>query len=77
MDKKTQCKKILAYMTIYDNISTWDAMETLHIARLASRIHDLKRQGYNIADRWEKNEHGKRIIPYQERSGNYNNILLY
>lgn len=47
--KKTQCEKILEYMRRYGSISTLDAMLDLSVMRLASRIHDLKCQGYKIS----------------------------
>ena len=46
--KVTQCQRILDYMTEFGSISTLEAFNDLGVARLASRIHDLKDQGYNI-----------------------------
>lgn len=44
----TQCEKIIAYMEAYGSISTMEAFTDLGITRLASRIHDLRRDGYSI-----------------------------
>lgn len=44
----TQCEKIIAYMALYGSISTMEAFNDLGITRLASRIHDLRREGYSI-----------------------------
>jgi hypothetical protein len=40
--------RILDYMRQFGSISTLEAFNDLGVARLASRIHDLKGQGYNI-----------------------------
>jgi hypothetical protein len=46
--KVTQCQRILDYMDQFGSISTLEAFQDLGVARLASRIHDLKSMGYNI-----------------------------
>lgn len=46
--KTTQCQRILDYMDQFGSISTLEAFRDLGVARLASRIHDLKDMGYNI-----------------------------
>lgn len=46
--KTTQCMRILDYMKQFGSISTLEAFNDLGVARLASRTHDLKGQGYNI-----------------------------
>lgn len=46
--KKTQCDLVLDYMRQHGEISTRGAFYDLGVTRLASRIHDLKGQGYNI-----------------------------
>ena len=46
--KITQCQRIIDYMRRFGSISTLEAFNDLGAARLASRIHDLKQQGYNI-----------------------------
>lgn len=46
--KTTQCQRILEYMKLFGSISTIQAFSDLGVARLAARIHDLKRIGYNI-----------------------------
>lgn len=47
-NKMTQTQKILEYLNKYDKITPLEAMRDLGIYRLASRIYDLKEQGYNI-----------------------------
>ena len=44
----TQCNRVLEYMRQFGSISTIQAFTDLGVARLASRIHDLKRMGYVI-----------------------------
>ncbi len=46
--KTTQCQRIIDYMEQFGSISTLEAFNDLGVARLASRIHDLKAMGYNI-----------------------------
>lgn len=46
--KQTQCKRILQYMNKFGSITTYDAFMDLEVARLASRICGLKKQGYEI-----------------------------
>ena len=40
--KVTQCQRIIAYIKEFGSISTLEAFRDLGVARLASRIHDLK-----------------------------------
>lgn len=44
----TQCERILQYMRKFGSITNREAVVLLDIMRLASRIHDLQKQGYNI-----------------------------
>ena len=39
---------VIAYIRAYGSITTLEAFRDLGIARLASRICDLKKQGYNF-----------------------------
>lgn len=59
--KVTQCQRILDYMGQFGSISTLEAFKDLGVARLASRIHDLKSMGYNIVSetRSSKNRFGE------------------
>ena len=59
--KTTQCQRILAYMDEFGSISTLEAFRDLGVARLASRIHDLKGMGFNIKDeiKTSKNRFGE------------------
>lgn len=61
--KITQCQRILDYMRRFGAISTLEAFNDLGVARLASRIHDLKAQGYNITSSigTAKNRYGETV----------------
>ena len=61
--KLTQCQKIIDYMTQFGSISSFEAFADLGIVRLASRIHDLKCQGYNIESeiKTSKNRFGETV----------------
>lgn len=61
--KITQCQRIVDYMRRFGSISTLEAFNDLGVARLASRIHDLKDQGYNISSETKstKNRYGEKV----------------
>ena len=46
--KTTQCARVLRHLTDFRTITQLEAMRDYGIMRLASRISDLKRQGYPI-----------------------------
>lgn len=58
---KTQCERILDYIKDYGSITSLEAVKDLGCMRLASRICDLKKQGYNITTKTEtgKNRYGE------------------
>lgn len=47
----TQTERIIEYLETHDNITQFEALSELGILRLASRVNDLRRQGYNIVSR--------------------------
>ena len=49
--KQTQCERILRHLKDNGSITTWESFTEYGITRLASRIWDLKQQGY----KFEKN----------------------
>ena len=61
--KITQCQRIIDYMKRFGSISTIEAFTDLSVTRLASRIHDLKAQGYNIVSTvgTAKNRYGETV----------------
>lgn len=48
VDKVNQRTKIIEYMRNNNGITSLEAVESLHILRLASRIHELVKLGYDI-----------------------------
>ena len=46
--KKTQCERVLDYIRTFGSITTREAFIDLGVARLGSRIHDLRTAGYKI-----------------------------
>lgn len=61
--KATQCDKVLAYMKEFGSITQLDALHDLGCMRLASRISDLRQQGYPIGRRMKtsKNRYGEDV----------------
>lgn len=47
-NKATQAERVLDYMREFGSITQLDALKDLGIMRLASRISDLKKQGFHI-----------------------------
>lgn len=63
MDKlngKSQCERIIEYMEHFGSITSAEAFSILGCTRLASRINDLRKRGFNIVGRYEngKNRFG-------------------
>ena len=52
----TQCEKILNYIKYNGSITPLYALREFGCMRLASRITDLKAQGYDIISKMESNE---------------------
>lgn len=70
MSKATQAERVLAYMREFGSITQLEALKELGVMRLASRISDLKRQGYAIESKPEAviNRYGEKcyIKRYRE-----------
>lgn len=65
--KEKQTDRVLAYIREFGGITQLEAIRDLAVMRLASRVSDLKRQGYNITgemvavkNRWGENCYVKR-----------------
>lgn len=63
MARVTQCDRILQYIEENGSITSLDAMREFGCMRLASRMCDLKRQGYPVKVEMEnsKNRYGEPI----------------
>ena len=46
--KSTQCELIVEYMKLFGSINPFEALSDIGCMRLASRISDLRKQGYRI-----------------------------
>lgn len=59
--KPTQNQRILAYIEDFGSITQLEALKDLGVMRLASRISDLRKQGYDITSQTEevKNRYGE------------------
>lgn len=65
---KTQCEQILDYISEFGSITSLEAITELGCLRLASRVSDLRKAGYNIEGKFEThtNQKGekKRYVRY-------------
>lgn len=68
MKKTIQKQRILEYMDKHGGITSLDAQYELGVARLASRICDLRKAGYDIVTEW---------ITVRDRYGNDCRVKLY
>lgn len=61
--KSTQCVKVLEYMRQFGSITQIQALQDIGCMRLASRISDLRSQGYAIGRRIKtsKNRYGDSV----------------
>lgn len=59
--RPTQCERIIKYMEDFGSITSRDAINDLGVYRLASRISELKKDGYPITSKVEtvKNRYGE------------------
>lgn len=49
----TQTQALAEYLIAHGSITSREAEDELGIMRCASRIHDIRKEGYRITDRWE------------------------
>lgn len=62
MTKAKQTDRVLDYIREFGSITQLEALQDLGVMRLASRVSDLKRQGYPIEGRIEavNNRYGEK-----------------
>lgn len=65
MNTKTQCKQIAAHLEGGNTITALEALNLFGCFRLASRIHDLRVQGYNIIVERITTDTGKSVAQYR------------
>ena len=61
MEKLTQCEMIINYIKEYGSITTLQAFRDLGCTRLASRINDLKKQGYRFRDEFVTSKNRRKV----------------
>lgn len=73
--KPTQNELVLNYMREFGSITQLEAIVDLGVMRLASRVSDLRKKGYNIISDWvavknrrEENSHIKRYRLVEEQT---------
>jgi hypothetical protein len=62
--RPTQAGKILAYLQAGNRITALEALQQFGCFRLAARIHELRNQGWQIAERMVETGGGKRVAEY-------------
>ncbi len=62
--KMTQRERILKYIREFGSITSWEAYEDLGITQFATRVKELKEQGYEFKTEWEnkKNRYGESVM---------------
>ena len=50
--KPNQCQRVLDYIAKHGGITSYQAQKHIGVARLASRITELRKQGYPIVTEW-------------------------
>lgn len=61
--KMTQREKIVNYIRKFGSITSWEAYRDLGITQFATRVKELKEEGYEFKTEWEskKNKEGKSV----------------
>lgn len=60
----TQNEVILNHLQNYGGLTSLEAIRLYRITRLAARISDLKKNGYNILSETVRKKEGKKTIKY-------------
>jgi hypothetical protein len=60
--KQNQIRRVLNYMRTHNGITSYEAITEISVNRLASRICDMKKMGYDITSKWVDgvNKYGER-----------------
>ena len=62
--KPTQAGRILAHLRAGNRLTALEALEQFGCFRLAARIHELRREGWQIEERTVETRGGKRVAEY-------------
>jgi len=60
--KTNQRTRIVQYLETHDGITQYEAIKSISVMRLASRISEMKKLGYDVRDSWVKgkNKYGEK-----------------
>ena len=62
--RPTQANRILAHLRAGNRLTAIEALERFGCFRLAARIHELRREGWNVQERTVQTRGGKRVAEY-------------
>ena len=62
--KPTQAGRILAHLRAGNRLTALEALERFGCFRLAARVHELRREGWQIEERTVETRGGKRVAEY-------------
>ena len=62
--RPTQAGRILAHLRAGNRLTALQALEEFGCFRLAARIHELRRDGWNVQERTVETRGGKRVAEY-------------
>ena len=62
--RPTQAGRILAHLRAGNRITALEALDDFGCFRLAARIHELRRDGWQIEERTVETPSGKRVAEY-------------
>lgn len=63
--RTTQNQKILNHLRMYGTLTSLEAFQMYQITRLSGRIHELRKQGYNIIKERRKAINGAVYAAYK------------
>ena len=63
--KPTQAGRILAHLRAGNRLTALEALDAFGCFRLAARIHELRRDGWQIEERTVETRGGKRVAEYR------------
>ncbi len=62
--RPTQAGRILAHLRAGNRLTALEALDAFGCFRLAARIHELRREGWQIEERTVETRGGKRVAEY-------------
>ena len=62
--RPTQAGRILAHLRAGNRLTALEALDAFGCFRLAARIHELRREGWNVQERTVEARGGKRVAEY-------------